>query len=459
MKKNEIIQLKIESIDIRGRSYGYYDGYKVYTNINAAKDQIVEGRVCKIKPKDKKALLCDNEIIYYANRQNQIFLNTNKNAPGCSYQYYSYKEQLQNKVDLVEKLLNKKVDNIVESELKTGYRNKMEFSFGNEQKDFPMILGLHRANSFHDIVEVDNMKLMDENFNKIYKAVNEFCKNTGYTFYHKKEHIGFFRYLIIRKSEGYKEILVNLVTTSQIDKKNLEKLQQGYTKILKKINLDDDFKIVGILNTINDNYSDSVQSDKEYLLFGKNYLTEKIFDLNFKISPLSFFQTNPKTAQKLYLEVVNNLKAIDKKENLNVFDLFSGTGTISQILAKDFKNVYAVEINEQAVEKAKETSIENNLTNITYLCGDVFEQLDNISIKPDVLVVDPPRQGVLSKTIQKLVKYDVQNIVYVSCNPITLQKDLIEFENKGYILQKLSLVDMFPFTKHVECVVHLSKLI
>ena len=444
LKKGDLIQLKIVNLDTKGRAYGFFDENKIYVNINAAENQIVEGIFVKRR---RKYELIHCKIIDFAGRKNAIYDDIERQNGGCNYQYYTYDEQLEIKAGHIKKELDKiiKYDYIFEEPVRSvkpdKYRNKMEFSFGNATKGGPIILGLHKQNSFHDIVEVDGLKLMDDNFDKIYVFCNEFCKKTGFDFYHRLDHI---------------------VTTTQISEMEKEKFQKEFKEGLLALNLDDNFKIIGILHTFNDNFSDMVVSESETILYGERDLTEEIFGLKFKISPYSFFQTNSQTVEKLYGKVLTYLEEIEniKIDEATVFDLFSGTGTIGQIVSKKAKQVYGIELVPEAVEKANENAKLNNIQNAHFIAGDVFAKLDefdNDGIKPDILILDPPRAGVGEKTITKLVKYNTRNIIYVSCNPKTLMTDLIKFGEFGYRLVRCSVVDMFPITPHLEVVCLMEK--
>ena len=223
-------------------------------------------------------------------------------------------------------------------------------------------------------------------------------------------------------------------------------------------------KIFGIIHTINDNLSDSVKADRETILYGNRDINEKIFNLNFKISPYSFFQTNSEGVELLYKKTLDYIEEIEKVNNKKgvIFDLFSGTGTIGQIISKKAKKVYGIELIEEAVEKANENSKENNIDNIEFISGDVFEkldELDNIMVKPNTIILDPPRSGVGEKIINKLLKYNVENIIYISCNPKTLVVDLPIFQENGYKLVKACPVDMFPQTPHIEVVTLLTRVL
>ena len=235
LRKGDLIQLKIENLDTKGRAYGFYDENKIYTNINAAKDQIVEGIFVKRRHKYE---LIHCKIIDFAGRKNAIYDDEARQNGGCNYQYYTYEEQLEIKAGHIKKELDRIIKNeyIFEEPVKSPkpekYRNKMEFSFGNAVKDGPIILGLHKQNSFHDIVEVDGLKLMDDNFNKIYIFCNEFCKKTGFDFYHRLDHKGFFRNLVIRKAEFTKQILVNIITTTEIEDTQKREFQEFYIHLM-----------------------------------------------------------------------------------------------------------------------------------------------------------------------------------------------------------------------------------
>ena len=213
-------------------------------------------------------------------------------------------------------------------------------------------------------------------------------------------------------------------------------------------------KITGILHTINDGLSDTVKADELHLLYGRDYITEEILGLKFKISPFSFFQTNTFGAEKLYSIAREFAGDINDKV---VFDLYSGTGTIAQIMAGVAKRVVAIEIVEEAVEKARENAQLNGLNNIDFIVGDVLKVVDNLKEKPDVVVIDPPRDGIHPKAINKIIDFNPATFVYVSCNPVTLVRDLKVFMERGYKVEKLKLMDMFPRTPHVESVVLIRK--
>lgn len=367
---------------------------------------------------------------------------------GCIHQGIPYKKQVEMKGKEVIRLLDAK-DVVCEKFLgiegspkQYAYRNKMEYTFGDQVKDGDMTLGMHQKGRFMSIVTVDECQLVDPDFNVILKAVLEFCNKHEYKFYHKKSHEGLMRNLIIRKGERTKELLVNIVTSSQV-----EFDEQRFVECIQGLKLDNE--LVGVLRTINDGLSDAVYCDELKILWGRDYYMEKIMGLDFKVSAFSFFQTNIEAVERLYTEA---LELIDNFEGKTVYDLFCGTGTITQALALKAKMAIGVELVEEAVEAAKVNAELNGLKNCRFIAGDVFDVLDHIEEKPDVIVVDPPRVGIQNKALSKIVDYGVKQIVYISCNPKTLAENLQFMQLYGYQVKSVKAYDNFPMTKHVECV-------
>lgn len=373
---------------------------------------------------------------------------------GCIHQGIPYENQVQMKGKEVIRLLDaKEVDcekflGIEGSPKQYAYRNKMEYTFGDQVKDGEMTLGMHQKGKFMSIVTVDECQLVDSDFNIILKAVLAFCNEHEYNFYHKKSHNGLMRNLIVRKGERTKELLVNIVTSSQV-----EFDEQGFVDCIRGLTLNNE--LVGVLRTINDGLSDAVNCDELKVLWGRDYYMENIMGLKFKVSAFSFFQTNIEAVERLYTEA---LQLIDGVEGKLVYDLFCGTGTITQALALRAKKVIGVEIVEEAVEAAKVNAELNELDNCEFLAGDVFDVLDNIEEKPDVIVVDPPRMGIQNKSLSKIVSYGVKQIVYISCNPKTLADNLQFMQESGYKVKSVKAYDNFPMTKHTECVCLLKKI-
>ena len=376
---------------------------------------------------------------------------------GCSYQTMSYDNQLKLKKDTVKGILDNAINEsyefqgILQSPLQWEYRNKMEFSFGDEVKDGPLALGMHKRNSFHDIVTVDECQIVDSDYRKILDAVLEFCAGKELPFYKKLRHEGYLRHLLVRRTTVTKQLLVAVVTTS--DKEMEEKA--NWTELVEILkNLDLSAKLCGVIHIINDGLADVVQSDETRILFGDEYIYEELLGLRFKISVFSFFQTNSLGAEVLYSKA---REYIGDTKDMTVFDLYSGTGTIAQIIAPVAKKVVGVEIVEEAVEAAKVNAGLNGLDNCEFIAGDVLTVIDEIEDKPDMIILDPPRDGINPKALQKIIDFGVNNLVYISCKPTSLARDLEMLQEQGYRVEKACAVDMFPNTVHVETVVLLSQ--
>jgi 23S rRNA (uracil-5-)-methyltransferase RumA len=378
----------------------------------------------------------------------------NYSCGGCIYQGIPYQEQVDGKgrevLHLLEekKIIFGKYLGIEGSPRRTAYRNKMEYTFGNEVKDGEMTLGMHKKGRFMSIVTVDECQLVDEDFNMILKATLEFCREKGYGHYHKKSHLGLLRNLILRKGERTNELLVNIVTSTQG-----EFDEDGFADRILVLELQN--KVVGILHTFNDSVADFVYCENLKTIWGRDYYMEEIMTLKFKVSAFSFFQTNVLAVEKLYTEA---LSLIDDLEGKTIFDLYCGTGTISQTLALRAKKVIGVELVAEVVDAAKENAAVNGLSNCEFIAGDVLEVLDRITEKPDVIVLDPPRVGVHPKALEKILNYGVKQLIYISCNPKTLVENLSFMQYYGYHAAIVKAFDNFPNTKHTESVVLLNKV-
>ncbi|WP_330634599.1 23S rRNA (uracil(1939)-C(5))-methyltransferase RlmD [Anaerovorax sp. IOR16] len=377
----------------------------------------------------------------------------NADCGGCIYQELDYQEQMNLKGKEVVRLLEnknampQKFLGIEGSPLQYGYRNKMEYTFGDEVKDGPMTLGMHKRGRFMSIITVDECQLVDSDFNLVLRATLDFCNEKGYGFYHKKSHKGLMRNLVVRKGQHTNELLVNIVTSSQVPFDDA-----AYVACLQGLPLKNE--LVGVLHTYNDGIADAVKCDRLEVLYGRDYYNEVIMGLKFKVSAFSFFQTNVLAVEKLYSEAI---ALIDSVEGKTVFDLYCGTGTITQALALRAKEAIGVEIVEEAVEAAKENAKENGLENCKFIAGDVFKVLETLDKKPDVIVVDPPRVGIHPKAMQKILNYGVKQIVYISCNPKTLAENLDMARLGGYEVKIGKAFDNFPHTKHIEAVILLTK--
>ena len=389
---------------------------------------------------------------------------------GCLYQTIPYEEQLKIKEAQVRRLLDEvcesyKFEGIKPSPAAEEYRNKMEFSFGDEEKDGPLCLGMHRRGSFYDVVNADGCRIVHGDFRRILTATREYFAELGVPFYKKLRHEGYLRHLLVRRAVKTGEILAALVTTTQTDtlgealasepedRAALERrILDGWREKIQSLPLEG--KLAGILHVRNDSLADVVQSDETRVLFGQDFFYEELLGLRFKISPFSFFQTNSLGAEVLYGTV---REYIGDTAGQVIFDLYSGTGTIAQILAPVAEKVVGVEIVEEAVEAARENAARNGLSNCEFIAGDVLKVVGGLEDKPDLIVLDPPRDGVHPKALSQIIDFGVNRMVYVSCKPTSLQRDLITLQERGYRVERVCCVDMFPGTGNVETVVLLGR--
>lgn len=372
---------------------------------------------------------------------------------GCMYQTMAYDDQMKMKAAQVKEILDAAIvgdyefEGVKASPKEFAYRNKMEFSFGDEYKDGPLSLGLHKKGSTYDVLTAFDCKLVHEDMNKILVCVLNYFKERDVSYYKKMQHEGYLRHLLLRRGDITGEILVNLVTTTQ-EEYDLTPFVEAL------LALDLEGKIVGILHILNDSLSDVVQSDETRVLYGQDYFYEKLLGMEFKITPFSFFQPNSRAAEVLYSTVRDYLGDMKGK---TLYDLFSGTGTIGQILSPVAEKVIGVEIVKEAVVAANENAKHNGITNCEFLAGDVFKVLDEIEEKPDVIVLDPPRDGIHPKALPKILDYGVDTIVYISCKVTSLARDLEMMQAKGYRVVKAVAVDQFVHTVHVEVIALLQK--
>lgn len=450
MKRNNEYEFTIEETEFPALGVAYCDGKKVYIK-GTIPNQKVLAKVSKIKSTYIEAKL----IKIIENPEGTIIPKCEHFGVcgGCTYQYLEYCKQLELKENEVIKLFSDagisgyEYLGIEHSPNENEYRNKMEFTFGDEEKGGQLTLGMHIKNKAFGVLTTDKCTIVDEDFRNILSAAALYFQNTSQNYYKIIKHEGFLRNLVVRKAKNTGEILINLVTTSQ-DKLNEEEFKNIF------LNLKLNGFLKGIIYTINDSLSDVVQPDEIKILYGKNYIFEDVLGLKFKISPFSFFQTNTKGAEKLYSI------AMDFAGNLNskvVFDLYCGTGTIGQIAGKTAKKVIGIELIEEAVIAANENAKLNNLSNCHFIAGDVAKVITMLNEQPDVIILDPPRPGVHPKALDYVIKFNSPEIIYVSCNPKSLVNDLLKLIEAGYSVDKVKIMDMFPNTGNVECVAKLTQ--
>lgn len=463
MKKGQIAEGIVERVEFPNKGIAYtadgdrvivkntIPGQKVSFAVNKVRKGKAEGRLLQVV--EPSALEVDSACPHFGA------------CGGCIYQTLPYEEQLKLKSGQVKKLMDDAINGACEYEFlgikpspkQYEYRNKMEFSFGDEYKDGPLALGMHKRGSFYDIVTVTDCQIVDADFRAVLKATLKFFQEHGQKFYHRLSHEGYLRHLLVRKAAKTGEILIDLITTTQNPGSSVteEELLQAWADVLCGLSLDGTIR--GILHTRNDSVADVVKNEGTDILYGEDFFYEELLGLRFKISPFSFFQTNSLGAEVLYStarDFINEQNSLDGK---TVFDLYSGTGTIAQMLAPVCKEVVGVEIVEEAVEAAKENAALNGLSNCRFIAGDVLKVLDEVLEKPDYIVLDPPRDGIHPKAITKIIDYGVENMIYISCKPTSLARDLEIFLAHGYTVGKICCVDMFAATPHAETICTLHK--
>ncbi len=477
MKKGQVYEATVERVDFPNKGIAQtgegavtvknsLPGQKIRLGISKVRNGKAEGRLLEVL--EKSPLETESPCSHFGV------------CGGCTYLSLPYEEQLRVKGEQVKRLLdaclegqeeNWNWEGIKGSPKVYGYRNKMEFTFGDEVKDGPLTLGMHRRGSFYDVVTVEGCRIADAAYRRILKPVLSYFTSenvgSGIRYYHRMRHEGYLRHLVVRKASYTGEILTALVTSSQnpwegpagmTEAALVEGFRDSLLELERSGRLQGRF--AGILHIVNDSRADVVQSDCTKVLYGQDCFYEELLGLRFKVSVFSFFQTNTYGAEVLYetaREYVGDLGSDGEgAPDKVVYDLYSGTGTIAQMMASAARKVIGVEIVEEAVGAAVRNAEENGLDNCTFIAGDVLKVLDTIEEKPDFIILDPPRDGIHPKALPKIISYGVEQIVYISCKLTSLVRDLAEFQKGGYRVRRACCVDMFPGTANVETVCLLS---
>ena len=450
MKRGSQVTIKIEKTEFPSVGISEFEGKKLYIK-GAFPGQTVKGTVKK--KRDTYADVKLVEVLEKAPYEIEAPCPHFGVCGGCSSQNLTYEKQLELLSDEVCELFEDKdipmgmYLGVKGSENTWEYRNKMEFTFGDLEKGGELTLGMHMKGKSFGVLTVDNCMIVDEDFRKVLTVTVEYFRKQNLPYYRVMKREGYLRHLVVRKASNTGELMVNLVTTTQIDFD-----LSGYTELLKSQTYKG--KLVSVLHTENDSFSDAVVPEKVNILYGRDYIIEELLDLKFKISPFSFFQTNSRGAESLY-SIVRDF--MGNGENKVVFDLYCGTGTIGQIAAHNAKKVIGLELIEEAVEAAKENVKLNGLDNCEFIAGDVAETIKQVKVKPDIIILDPPRSGVSPKALDYVIKFNAKEIIYVSCNPKTMVDNLETLLAAGYKVEKSKVKDMFPNTPHAEVCVKLVK--
>ena len=367
---------------------------------------------------------------------------TYKRCGGCNLRHVNYKTTLEMKQNMVQSLINKTLDKKVTVRETIGmenpynYRNKAQYPIGINKNNEP-IVGVF-ANRTHEIIPFEECKIQKPISEKIARFICNYIKEKKISVYNEKTQKGIFRHIVIKVGVATNEIMCILVLNADGFKEENDLVNKLKTKFTN---------IKTIVKNINKKNTNVILGSKNVVLYGNGYIFDKLDEFKFKISPMSFYQINPVQTEKLYK------MAIEKAElnpNEIVFDLYCGIGTIGIFAAKHAKQVYGIEIVEDAVKDAKQNAKINNIDNISFFAGDVeellFDLIDNKKIVPDVIIVDPPRKGLDGKSINNIIRVAPKKVIYISCNPATLVRDLHLLEDK-YDIKEIQPVDMFPFTR------------
>ena len=455
VEKNKEYIVDIIDNGFEGEGIAKIDGYTIFI------DGVIKGEKCRIlivkvtKSHGYGKLI---EVIEKSKYRVEADCTTYKRCGGCNLRHIEYNKTLEMKRDVVQNLVNKILENKITVRNTIGmekpyyYRNKAQYPFGinkNGDKTF----GIY-AKRTHEIIDIDDCKIQNPISKKIATEVLEFVKENNVNVYNEETGKGLLRHLIVKVGIKTNEVMCVIV----LNEEKFEKEQELVKLLIEKFNKDDknEFKIQTIVKNINMKNTNVILGQENINLYGNGYIEDILGEYKFKISPLSFYQVNPVQAEKLYNLGVS-MAEITKNDV--VFDLYCGIGTISLFMSKFAKKVYGIEIVEEAVKMAKENAQNNNVSNTEFFAGDVEIVLDDLinnkGLKADVVMFDPPRKGLDKKSIDNILNIRPKKIVYISCNPATLIRDLADFENE-YDIKTIIPVDMFPFTSHVECVATLQ---
>jgi len=458
IRKEDFIELWVDNLAYGGEGIARVDGFVIFIRGAVPGDRII-ARIFKKRKGYANASII--EILDPSPARIPSPCKYSGHCGGCNYQYLDYDTQLfykrEHVIDSIKRLgsiEDVKVNETIPSEEKYGYRNKMEFSFSDRKWILPedyiktdenkeLALGLHVPGTFYKVIDIDTCLLQHNEGNSILKTVKEYTLESKIPAYGLKSHEGFWRFLTLRYSKSFDEWMVNIVTSD-----NGYDLLMSLAEILhKKYN-----NISTIVNNINRKKAAIAVGEEEVLLSGKGYIKEMIGEYEFQVSANSFFQTNTQGAEKLYGKVLEFAELSGKE---NVVDLYCGTGTIPIFLSKYAGEIIGMEISESAVIDAKNNCSINGVNNCRFIPGDIKDTISDLNSKPDVLIIDPPRSGIHKDIINVIMEIGVKKMVYVSCNPATMARD-IGIMSPKYRIEEIQPVDMFPHTYHIETVAKLT---
>ncbi len=458
IKKGQIIDLKVTDLAFGGKGIAHIDGFAVFI------DQAVPLDLVSIRIIKKKKNFANGRILkllepspYRINPPCEF----SGFCGGCKWQFLKYDKQISYKQQHVADSLkhigfveNAVVHPTIPSELIFGYRNKMEFSLSDRRWLLPdemgldveagFAIGLHVPGTFYKVLDIKECLLQPDLGNLILDDVRNFIKNSDLPVYGLRSHVGFWRFLMLRHSAFYDQWMVNIITADE----NREEVQPLADLLIKKYP-----KIASVINNITSKPAGVAIGEYEIYLAGSSHIKDKIGPYEFEISANSFFQTNTFGAKRLY-ETVKMFAELTGKET--VVDLYSGTGTIPICISDSAKEVIGIEIIESAVKDAENNCVNNNISNCHFICGNIINCLEQITKRPDVMIIDPPRSGMHKDVVKQVIDMAPDRIVYVSCNPATLARDIFMMKDIYRVIE-VQPVDMFPHTYHIESVAKLKR--
>lgn len=444
IQKNEEYIVEIIDNGFQGEGIAKIEGFTIFIP-NTIKGEKVKIIIVKVLSSHAFGKII--EIVEKSEHRVESDCNTYKRCGGCNLRHIDYQETLKMKQNAVQSLVNKTLQNKIKVQTTLGmdkpyhYRNKAQYPLGKNKNGEP-VMGTF-ANRTHEIIPIEQCMIQNEQTEKLAKIVFDFIVRNQISIYDEKTGRGLVRHIVTKIGIKTNEIMCILV----INGKQFSQEKELVEYILKEIP-----NVKSIIKNINMKNTNVILGNKNINLYGDGYIKDILGEYTFKISPLSFYQVNPIQAEKLY-EL--GVKGADIKKSDIVFDLYCGIGTISLFMSKYAKKVYGIEIVEEAVEAAKENAKINNVKNTEFISGDVEKVLtdliDNRKVIPDIVMVDPPRKGLDDISVNNILKISPKKVVYISCNPATLMRDLAKLEDK-YVIDSIKPVDMFPFTSHVECI-------
>ena len=459
VRKGQILELKIEKLVFGGRGLGWVNGLAMFVEKAVPGDEV---RVRVFKKKKNHAEARVLELISPSPFRVQPSCRYCGFCGGCTWQFLDYERQLYFKrehivesLEHIGQLKNLRVHPVTPSQKIFGYRNKMEFSFSDRrwllpeelsEKDIPrdFALGLHVPGTFDKVLDTETCLLLPDTGNKILGDVRRYVKESGIPPYGLKSHEGYWRFLMLRHASSPDTWMVNVVTSEE---------KRSWVQPLADLLYEKHKNVISVVNNINTRRAGIAVGQWEILLSGEPFISEKIAEFEFEISANSFFQTNTAAASLLY-ETTKGYAGLTGKET--VVDLYSGTGTIPIFLASSAKKVIGIEISQGAVRDAQKNCRKNHVRNCQFICKDIKEGLKEVTDRPDVLVIDPPRVGLPRDVTEMVRSLSPDRIVYLSCNPATLARDLALLR-EDYLITEVQPIDMFPHTYHIECVAKLEK--